>query len=153
MELTLRRTILAGRYTHGRLSVDGVYFCDTMEDPNRDLDRNGRFDNGEVKIPGDTCIPFGRYEVTLDVVSPRFSMSASYRQIAGKLPRLLNVPHFEGVLIHIGNTVHDTEGCILVGRPTADASFIGESRKTFFALYDVLKEAADRGEKIWITIE
>lgn len=152
MELTLTRDCRA-KYTLGVLEVNGEPFCATMEDPNRDLNRNGRFDGFERKVAGDTCIPFGRYEVTLAVVSPRFSRSAMYASIGARLPRLLNVPDFEGVLIHVGNTVADTEGCILVGRKTADPAFISDSRVTFFRLYEQLKSAADRGEKIWITIK
>lgn len=153
MELTLKRTILAPTYTIGGLYIEGVFFCHTLEDPNRDLNHNGTFDNGEKKIQGDTCIPFGRYEVTLSVVSPRFSKSATYRQIAGKLPRLLGVPHFDGVLIHIGNYTRDTEGCILVGRYNGTPGFITNSKETFFRLYGILLGAVSTGEKIWINIE
>lgn len=151
LELTLARIAPRENYTIGRLYIDGTYFCDTLEDAVRDLNRNGKFDNNEVKVPGHTAIPFGSYEVTLDVVSPRFSRSATYRQIAGKLPRLLNVPHFDGILIHIGNTPADTEGCILVGRNTTIGR-VNESTSTFWKLYPILRQAADRGDTIRITI-
>ena len=63
MELLLQRLYLKTEYTIGRLSVDGLYFCDTLEDRVRDLGR-------EPKIPGRTAIPAGRYAVTVNR-SPR----------------------------------------------------------------------------------
>lgn len=147
MELTLKRTFLGTGYTIGHLHIDGVYFCDTLEDTVRNAPGGQPF----VKVSGETAIPYGRYEVTLSVVSPRFSQSSTYRQIDGKLPRLLGVPNFDGVLIHIGNFPKDTEGCILVGRNTVKGAVM-ESRVTFFRLYDILKGAVAKGEKIWINI-
>lgn len=98
MELLLQRLYLKTEYTIGRLSVDGLYFFDTLEDRVRDL-------RSEPKIPGRTAISAGRYEVTVNR-SPRFCRD---------LPRLLDVPGFTGILIHRGNTAADTSGCILVG--------------------------------------
>lgn len=105
MRLQLKRRYLGAEYTIGSLYVDGRYFCDTLEDTVRDLNRNGIFDGGEKKIYGRTAIPYGTYEVILSP-SPKFGRT---------LPRLLRVPHFEGILIHAGNTAADTSGCILVG--------------------------------------
>lgn len=103
MELTLKRIALRSEYTIGKLYVDGEYVCDTIEDTVRDLDKDGKFANGEVKIHGKTAIPYGRYEVTMKVRSPKYSNFAKYswaKKYDGYLPRLLNVPHFEGILIH-----------------------------------------------------
>lgn len=105
MKLTLQRRFRGETYTIGTLFIDGVRFCDTLEDTDRDTNRNGVFDGGERKIAGMTAIPVGTYAVVVNV-SPRFRR---------ELPRLLNVPSFEGVLIHRGNTPGDTAGCILVG--------------------------------------
>ena len=96
MELTLKRIALKERYTIGKLYVNGVYECDTLEDKVRDLTK-------EEKVYGKTAIPNGRYNITLGVQSPRFSKKSAYQFCAGYLPRLLNVPNFDGVLIHIGN--------------------------------------------------
>lgn len=151
MELILKRTEF-DTHTEGVLTIKRHSFsCDTIEDPNRDKNKNGKFDNGEKKIAGNTAIPYGRYKITMDVVSPRFSRVATYNSIQGKLPRLLNVPHFEGILIHIGNTVKDTDGCILVGKKTSPG-FISQSKDTFFKLYEILKQSRDNNEDIWITI-
>ena len=76
MEITLKRIARRPTYTIGKLSIDGKYFCDTIEDRDRDLNCNGHFDNGEVKIPSQTAIPNGRYRVTMRVQSPKFSHRA-----------------------------------------------------------------------------
>lgn len=143
MKLTLKRIALKPTYTIGRLSVNGERLCDTIEDRVR-----GR---GEMKVPGETAIPYGRYKVTLKVRSPKFSSYRQYQFCGGYLPRLLNVPGFEGVLIHIGNTADDSSGCILVGENKAVGRVIN-STDTFRRLYELLKEADNRGEDIEIEI-
>ena len=152
MELTLKRIALRPTYTIGKLSIDGKYFCDTLEDTVRDLNKNGKFDNGEKKVPGATAIPYGRYEVTLKVRSPRYSKIKKYMDFCGAyMPRLLKVVDFEGILIHSGTTEKDTDGCILVGQNKIVGKLIN-SYETWKKLYVILKEASDRGEKIFITI-
>ena len=105
MKMLLKRRFLGDNYTIGTLFINGERFCDTLEDKNRDVNRNGKFDGKEKKVQGETCIPYGTYKVTLNL-SPRFKRP---------LPRLMDVPDFDGVLIHRGNTAKDTQGCILVG--------------------------------------
>lgn len=104
MKIVLRRIALRDTYTIGRLYIDGKYFCDTLEDRVLDTNKNGKFDEGE-KIKHYTAIPYGKYEVIVNR-SPRFKR---------ELPRLLNVPYFEGILIHGGSNANHTSGCILVG--------------------------------------
>lgn len=150
MELLLKRIARRETYTIGHLYIDGKYFCDTCEDTDRGLRQDlPQPVNRAMKRQGVTAIPVGRYRVTLKVKSPRFSKSAKYDFCKGFLPRLINVPAFEGVLIHIGNTARDTEGCILVGRNTKVGKVL-ESAVTFRRLYQILKEAEG---VIWITIE
>lgn len=150
MELLLRRIARRDTYTIGKLYIDGVYFCDTCEDKDRGLKQSLPASvNKAMKKKGATAIPTGRYQVTLKVKSPRFSQKKQYDFCNGYLPRLINVPGFEGVLIHIGNTSNDTEGCILVGRNTKVGKVL-ESGVTFRALYAKLKEAEGY---IYITIE
>ena len=105
MNILVKRVALKPTYTIGHMYIDGKYVCDTLEDTVRDLNKNGKFDNGEVKIKGQTAIPYGTCEVIWNY-SPRFKRYT---------PRLLNVNSFDGVLIHAGNTAKDTEGCILLG--------------------------------------
>ena len=130
MRLELKRIAKREDYTIGRLYVDGEYFCDTLEDKVRDL-------TSETKVYGKTAIPEGTYEVTLRVQSPRFSQKKQYDFCKGYLPRLLGVPSFEGVLIHVGNTAADTEGCILVGKNTVKG-MVTDSSATFRKLYSRL---------------
>ncbi|MCC8035948.1 MAG: DUF5675 family protein, partial [Rikenellaceae bacterium] len=93
-------------YTIGSLYVDGRKFCDTLENPDRGLTSDMPPETIlRLKVPGLTAIPTGKYRLTV-ARSPRFKRS---------LPRLREVPGFEGILIHAGNTVRDTSGCILVG--------------------------------------
>ncbi len=137
-------------YTIGHLSIDNHPFkCDTLEDPNRDKNKNGGFDNGEIKIHGNTCIPYGKYKIDMTTISPRFGSKSQYQFCGGKLPRLLNVPSFEGVLIHIGNFPRDTEGCILVGYNKIKGQLI-DSTKAFRELYAILFSAHTKGEEIWV---
>ena len=103
MKLLLKRIAMRETYTIGKLYVDGKYFCDTIEDKVRDL--NGVFDGNEKKVYGETAIPYGSYQVIVNH-SPKFKR---------ELPRLLNVPSFDGILIHRGNTASDSAGCIIVG--------------------------------------
>lgn len=150
MELLLRRIARRDTYTIGKLYIDGVYFCDTCEDKDRGLKQSLPASvNKAMKRYGATAIPVGRYQVTLKVQSQKFSKKKQYEFCNGYLPRLINVPAFEGVLIHIGNTAKDTEGCILVGRNTKVGKVL-ESGVTFRKLYERLKAAEGY---IFITIE
>ena len=155
MELILKRIALRSEYTIGKLYVDGEYVCDTIEDTVRDLDKDGKFANGEVKIPGKTAIPYGRYEITMKVKSPKYSNFSKYswaKKYDGYLPRLLNVPHFDGVLIHVGNSALDSEACVLVGENKVVGKVIN-SVNTFRRLMDeYLVPAKKRNERIVITI-
>lgn len=91
----------------------------------------------------------GRYRVTLGVKSSKYSKKKQYDFTGGYLPRLVNVPAFDGILIHIGNTAADSEGCILVGRNTK-VGMVLESTKTFKALYEVLRKTPS---PIYITVK
>lgn len=153
MELKLKRIALRDTYTIGRLYVDNHYFSDTIEDVVRDLNKDGDLnDVGEGKIYGKTAIPYGRYEITMKVQSPKYSQRASYAWCKGYLPRLLNVPHFEGILMHGGNSAEDSCGCLCVGENKVKGKVIN-SMATLKKLVSILKHASDSGEKIWITIE
>jgi hypothetical protein len=150
MELNIKRIARRETYTVGRLYIDGKYFCDTLEDKDRGLRQDMPVAIiSATKRKGITAIPTGRYRITLAVQSPKFSKRATYQFCNGYLPRLINVPGYDGVLIHIGNTARDTEGCLLVGRNTQVGKVL-DSRKTFIELYDRLLGAKD---DIYIKIE
>lgn len=157
MKLLLKRIARKATYTIGRLYIDGERFCDTVEDKDRDLNRNGVFDNGEKKVYAETAIPNGTYEITMKVQSPKFSMNTKYNwwKVNGKygyLPRLLNVPHFEGILIHAGTSAKSSAGCIIVGYNTIVGQ-VTDSMNVCKKLYPILKAASDRGEKITIEVQ
>ena len=141
MEITVKRRYFAETYTIGAMYINGERFCDTLEDRNRDINCNGKFDNGEKKVMNETAIPFGKYDVVANY-SPRFKRD---------LPRLVDVPEFEGVLIHRGNTAKDTSGCILVGENKVKGKVIN-STPYEVKLVNMCKEALSKGEKITIEI-
>lgn len=123
MRLLLQRGISTERSTPGVLFVDGRRECFTLEDVVR-----------PEKIKGRTAIPAGTYEVIIN-------WSARFKRM---LPLLLNVPGFEGVRIHPGNTDADTEGCILVGVANGRDS-LQRSRDAFNRLYPQIYKASKKG--------
>lgn len=139
MKLTLKRIALRPTYTIGKLYIDDVYFCDTIEDTVRDLNKNGKFDNGEKKVHSKTAIPYGIYEIKW-TYSPRFKKYT---------PQLMNVPSFEGIRIHAGNTSADTEGCLILGK-NKQVGKVLSSRDTINKFYPIIKEACSNGK---VTIE
>ena len=141
MDLNLKRIARKAKYTIGKLYIDGQYFCDTIEDTDRGMKQSDAYaTNKRKKVKGETAIPTGRYQVTLGVQSERFKNKQQYKFCDGYLPRLIYVPCFEGVLIHIGNTERDTEGCILVGENKVVGQVIN-STQTFLKLYARLQQA------------
>lgn len=121
MKLLLERIYKAPTYTIGKLYIDGNLFCDVLEDVVRPEG---------VKVYGETAIPFGTYKVKL-------TMSNRFKKV---MPILLDVPMFEGIRIHAGNTEADTSGCILVGENTIKGKVIN-STATFKRLMEHLKGA------------
>ena len=152
MELILERIAKRKAYTIGRLSIlepvideysSGTaekYFCDTLEPTWRD------YEHGAYKVKGRSAIPEGRYAVVISY-SPKFK---------AWLPILLGGPEFnkqwQGIRIHAGNTVKDTQGCILVGRNQRVGEVL-ESRKWLYELKMKIVEAKGRGEAVWLTIK
>lgn len=133
--------------------VNGEYVCDTLEDTDRGLtSKMSVAQISGMKVHGETAIPTGRYLVDMKTVSPRFGGRPQYQFCKGRLPRLCNVPAYQGVLVHCGNTAKDTDGCILVGENKAVGQVLN-STATFRKIYTMLKAADERGEQIWITIE
>lgn len=155
MNILVKRVAKRASYTIGKMYINGVYFCDTCEDTDRGLTQYMSLaEIKRKKIYSRTAIPTGTYNVTMNVISPRFSKRAFYKKNCdgGRVPRLLNVPGFDGVLIHVGSTAADTNGCLLVGK-NSQVGKVLNSTNTFLALYKKLKEANLKGEKITITIQ
>lgn len=154
MEIVVYRKYKKDSYTVGRLSIDGTFVCNTMEDTDRGLD-DGMPDwmIRNKKIPNVTAIPTGRYEIDMSTVSPRFSQKQFYMDVCqGKIPRLKNVKGFDGILIHTGNDETHSSGCLLVGLNKVRGK-LTDSKETFKKVYALMKEAHNKGEAIYITIE
>lgn len=126
MILEVKRFEYGTTYTVGKLYLNGVMQCYTLEDKYRE----GIEDDSSIKVKGATAIPQGHYDVIIDH-SNRFNRD---------MPHILNVPGFEGVRIHSGNTSADTEGCILLGNTWAGNDFIGNSRMAFDNFYAQLRD-------------
>lgn len=143
-------------YTHGRLRTDeGGFLCWTLEDEDRGLHQEMALSQIErKKIKGKTAIPTGTYRIQLRV-SPKFRERYWAKPYGGKLPYLCNVPGFEGVCIHPGNTPQDTEGCLLPGM--LHSGIRGHIFDSVIAFQDLMNyyiwPAYQRKEEIWITIE
>lgn len=153
MKLTLKRIARKEGYTIGRLYIDDnpKPFCDTLEDTERGLEQAMPLDMiKRIKVKGETAIPTGTYELSMRHISPKYSRKKAFAFTGGVMPRLLNVPGYEGVLIHSGNTAADSEGCILVGENKAVGKVLN-SMATFKALWSVLNQR--KSEPITITVQ
>lgn len=154
MQLTVKRSYRGNDYTVGHLYVDGKFFCDTIEDTDRGLNQRMPLTQiKSIKIKGKTCIPYGTYAISMDIPSPKYSNYAKYPYalvVKGKMPRVMDVPGFEGVLIHPGTTANDTEGCLLVGENKVKGKLMN-SQATWKRLCSVLLKAYNNKESITIT--
>lgn len=153
MKLLLRRIFKGPSYTIGKLFINGVYECDTLEDQDRGLTSQMSLEEIKAKkVYGVTAIPTGTYSINMTTVSPKFKDRAWAKPYKGILPRLENVKGYEGVLIHVGNKAEDTLGCILVGENKVKGQVIN-STATFQELYSVMLKAKLLGEELSLTIE
>ena len=149
MKLLLKRIAKRDTSTIGKLYIDDKYFADTLEDPDRGLTNSmSREQIAKIKVYGETAIPTGTYNIDMNTVSAKFKNRSWASPYKGKIPRLQNVPGYEGVLIHPGTTSKDTLGCILVGKNTSKG-MITQSQATFHQLMSILT----KGTNITITIE
>ena len=157
MEILVYRKWNQQEYCVGRLFIDGQLVCNTLEDTDRGLsDAMSEDTIRNRKIYGRTAIPRGRYTIDMDTVSPKFSKKEFYMEVCqGKLPRLKNVKGFEGILIHVADGPKGAdllEGCIGVGHNKI-AGQLCDGKETFKKIYAMMKEAHNKGEAIYITIE
>lgn len=143
MKLTVKRTVLRSSYTLGELYIDGQFFCHTLEDLDRGLTQDMPLNLiKSLKIPGETAIPKGTYKVTLDVVSPKFSKYPFYMKVCeGKLPRLIDVKGYEGILIHVADGIKRDallQGCIGIGNLSSEEYLIN-GKQVFTEFYNRIK--------------
>lgn len=126
------------------ISTERHWMCFTMEDEYR-----------TKKVYGETRIPVGEYEIKLRTVGRHH---ARYRKKYPRIHRgmlwLQDVPNFEYILIHTGNTDDDTAGCLLVGQ-SADPKrgIVGRSVRAYVEVYPVIARAIEAGERVTIRFE
>lgn len=148
MEILVERKWKKDNYTIGNLYINGKWFSNTLEDKDRGLkDSMSLTEIKTLKKPRITAIPTGTYEVTLNVVSPKFSKYPFYNSInGGRVPRLLNVKGFDGILIHVMDGpkgANLSEGCIGVGRNLIKGGLL-QGKEYYKKLYDILKNSKDK---------
>lgn len=131
MDIKVSRKVYTEKSTIGELSIDGAFECYTLED----MVRAG------AKVPGKTAIPAGTYRVIID-------MSARFGKL---MPHVLDVPGFDGIRIHAGNTDADTEGCLILGR-VKKRDRVEDSRAALVFFAAKLETAIQLGESVTLTI-
>lgn len=143
MEILLIRENFTDSYTEGRLFINGVYVCDTIEDCDRGLTDDMTEDVIlSRKVYGKTCIPYGRYKVIID-------WSNKYGKM---LIHILNVKGFDGIRVHSLNEASQSLGCIGPGIKTAPG-WVSKSRDTYKKIHSKVDEALNRGDEVHITIK
>lgn len=142
MTIKVIRKTYTDKSTISDVYIDDKFICYILEDKDRGLLQ--QMSTEEIKKKKQyavTAIPLGKYEVIV-TYSNRFKKD---------LPLLLNVPGYEGVRIHPGNTDANTEGCLLPGS-SKSTDFVGESKKAFEVLFNHIKQAIAKKEKVWVEI-
>ncbi|WP_075589858.1 DUF5675 family protein [Labilibacter marinus] len=147
MELNVVRYSSGKESTLGLLFIDGKFACYTLEDEHR-----------EVKVPGETRIPAGRYKVKLRTEgSHHWRYKKKFPEIHKGILHVIDVPNFTHILIHIGNTDDDTAGCLLVGESSfsnvTQAGRINNSTIAYKRVYPMIANAIANGEDVWITYQ
>ena len=160
MELRIDRRYKKGSYTISNLTVNDYWVCNIIEDRDRGLHKGMSLAQiRSLKVKSQTAIPSGRYRVTMKVVSPKFSQKKYYMDFCkGRLPRVLDVPGFDGILIHAGNLNTDlatagmSAGCLLTGINTVVGA-LTKTKENFEKLYKMLLKADQKGEEIYLTVQ
>jgi len=140
MHLLLQRDPSQSDCTTGKLFIDGERYCYTLEDEFR-----------AVKVPGETRIPAGIYEIKLRAAGGMHPKYAARFPFHRGMLWIQEVPGFEYIYIHIGNTDDDTNGCILVGM-VRDGATLGRSLEAYAGLYQAIITVMDRKERVWIEV-
>ena len=147
MKIEVTRKIFQDKATISDLTFptnENNLLCNVLEDVDRGLYQTDPINKIEsVKVPHETAIPYGTYQVILD-------FSNRFQKI---MPHILNVPGFDGIRIHIGNKDVDTDGCLLLGEYYGQDDFVRDSGTCFDMFMDILQRAEKRNEDVWITIK
>ncbi|NIB44833.1 hypothetical protein HBA55_34955 [Pseudomaricurvus alkylphenolicus] len=145
LDLCVQRFLHGSDSTLGELFIASTFFCFTCEDEFR-----------SEKVPGETRIPEGEYEVKLRTVdSPMNQRYAKRFDFHAGMMWLQDVPNFSNVYIHVGNTDDDTSGCLLVGlgaETCLGGGAVLQSVAAYKRLYPIVVEAIRAGQKVFLTI-
>ena len=154
MKILVKRTFNNKLYCISHIYVDGVYICDAIEDTDRGLDNSMSVsDIKKKKVYAQTAIPTGTYDLTIDIISPKFYQKPYYKSFCnGYVPRVLNVKGFDGILIHKGVNQNSSAGCLIVGYNTIKGQ-VTNTQQAFEKLYKLFKQAKNKKEKMTITYE
>lgn len=140
--IKLQRIKNDGNTTIGELFINGFFQCFILEDEPR-----------EVKVKGETRIPAGKYKIGLRTVGgfhERFSKRFKDMHIG--MLQILDVPGFEYILIHPGNTDKDTDGCLITGSDVLDNFTVSGSTMAYKKIYPIISKMVDSDEDVYIEI-
>lgn len=143
LKITVERKYYKENYTIGNMFIDGVWFCNTLEDKDRGLNQSlSLSQNKKLKVYSQTAIPKGIYNVTV----------VYWAKHRINVPFLHDVPAFTGILIHNGVNQNYTEGCILVGLNTIKGQ-LTSGKKYMVELTNIIQEAIKNGKKVMIEVK
>lgn len=140
-------------YTIGKFYVDGKYWCNTMEDRDRDL--HAGMTEGMIlarKVYGETAIPRGQYVLEL-TRSPKFAGRAWGAKYNGLVPEIVGVKGFVGCRVHPLNTAADSLGCIGLGENTVKGKITNSTAWYYKFMDQVMLPAQRRGEVVILDIQ
>lgn len=153
MEITVERKYKKPAYTIDKWYINGTFFSDGLEDPDRGLTSTMTLEEiNKKKVYGQTAIPTGTYEVKM-TYSNRLHGRAYAKKYGGKLPELMNVKGYEGVRIHPFNKAQETLGCLSVGKNNIKGAVTNATAYFYKLIDNYILPAIKRGEKITITIK
>lgn len=157
MKILVKRIARRDKYTIGWLYIDGKFFCNTIEDKDRGLKQSMPLAQiKSMKVYGETAIPSGTYTVSMNKPSPKYQQKAKtdifYKFCCDNMPRIENVPGYDGILIHPGIDESSSLGCLIVGENNIVGK-VTNSRTTFKKIWQILFDAYKHGEPIKLTIE
>lgn len=142
MKIEVLRFSDNSRATGGLMFIDGAFQCFTLEDEKR-----------QVKVKEETCIPVGEYEIKLRTEGTHHEKyRVKYPDFHIGMLHLQNVPNFQYILIHIGNSEKDSAGCLLVGNQITKALTLVDSTGAYIDMYKKVAPALKRGERVTIKI-
>ena len=142
MKIEVKRDSYTARTTLGKLYIDGVYFCETLEDTVRPFG---------IKVPGETAIPEGITYIVKVTYSNRFKRDMISITTDGNFTLSANGITFKGIRAHGGNTHNNTHGCPLVAKKRLDDNTIQGTMESSLLLR--VNEALKRGSDVeWLAV-